>query len=253
MRHGRCRVDETMTLPSMARTTRSCKLVWATMGFALVSRAALPQVAHAEEESRGSADARTDNDFLFPGNGRVSLTGTTGLPFAALGEVSFGIGDRLAVGALVAGGPFLGGVATGVYPRLDSAHFGPVRIVLEAPVIWYPDLESTDNWIVARPDVRVEAKAGDFRVHVSLGAMMAKMIGAAPVPGPIAAYGGGGLPSGVQEGAIWNTAGTGVALSVSATTSVFAEGFLILRGVELAGPEWFVLPCGVFLGVATRL
>ena len=144
-------------------------------------------------------------------------------------------------------------VVTGLYPRLDAAHFGPVRIVVEAPIIWYPDLRNTDNWVLARPDVRAEAKAGDFRVHVSLGAMAAKMIGAAPVPGPIAAYGGGGLPSGVQDGAIWNTAGAGVALSVSPTTSVFAEGFLILHGVQLAGPEWFDLPCGVFLGVATRL
>jgi hypothetical protein len=223
------------------------------MAFALVTQAARPEVARAEEESRGSVDVRTDNDFLFPGNGKLSLTGTTGLPFAALGEVSLGIGDRFAAGVLVAGGPFLGGVATGVYPRLDAAHFGPVRIVLEAPVIWYPDLENTDNWVVARPDLRIEAKAGAFRVHGSLGAMAAKMIGAAPVPGPIAAYGGGGLPSGVQDGAIWNTAGAGVALSVSPTTSVFAEGFLILHGVDLAGPNWFELPFGVFIGVATRL
>jgi hypothetical protein len=40
---------------------------------------------------------------------------------------------------------------------------------------------------------------------------------------------------------------------VSPATSVFAEGFLILHGVELAGPEWFELPCVVFLGVATGL
>jgi hypothetical protein len=223
------------------------------MAFSLVAQAAWPEVARAEEGSRGSADARTDNDFLFPGDGKLSLTGTTGLPYAALGEVSIGIGDRLAVGVLVAGGPFLGGMATGVYPRFDAAHFGPVRIVFEAPVIWYPDLQNTDNWVLARPDVRIEAKAGAFRVHGSLGAMAAKMIGAAPVAGPIAAYGGAGLPAGVQEGAVWNTAGAGVALSVSPATSVFAEGFLILHGVELAGPEWFELPCVVFLGVATGL
>ena len=119
--------------------------------------------------------------------------------------------------------------------------------------MWYPDLQNTDNWVVVRPDVRIEAKAGAWRVHGSLGAMAAKMIGASPVSGPITPYGGAGLPAGVQEGAVWNTAGTGVALSVSPTTSVFAEGFVILRGLELAGPDWFALPCGVFLGVSTRL
>jgi hypothetical protein len=212
--------------------------------------------AHAEEAPASSARdpaPRTYNDFLFPGDGKVSLMGATGLPYAALGEVSVGVGDRFAAGGLVAGGPFLGGVAAGVYPRLDVAHLGPMRLVLEAPVVWYPDLQNTDNWIVTRPDVRVEGRAGAVRVHGSIGAMYAKMIGASPVQGPIAAYGGGGLPSGVQQGTLWNTAGGGAALALSPRASVFAEGFLIMHGVHLAGPEWFALPCGTFLGVSTTL
>ena len=247
------RVVPTPQFPESTRVPSLLKTCTLAMVCALLACAVLPEVANAEEEGRGSADARQHNDFLFPGNGKVSLTGTTGLPYAALGEVSVGIGDRLALGVLVAGGPFLGGMATGAYPRLDAAHFGPVRIVLEAPVIWYPDLQNTDNWVLVRPDVRIEAKAGALRVHGSLGALAAKMIGASPVSGPIAPYGGAGLPAGVQQGAVWNTAGTGVALSMSQTTSVFAEGFVILRGLELAGPEWFALPCGVFAGVSTRL
>jgi hypothetical protein len=232
--------------PSRSRCT-------AVATCALVALAVSPRVAQAQEESRENTDTQDGNDFLFPGAGRLSFTGSTGLPYAALGEVSVGIGDRLAIGGLVAGGPFLGGVAIGVYPRLDAAHLGPFRLVLEVPVVWYPDLQNTDNWVIVRPDVRIEAKAGPLRVHGSLGALAAKMIGASPVSGPIAPYGGAGLPAGVQQGAVWNTAGTGVALSVSTTTSVFAEGFVVLRGLELAGPEWFALPCGVFAGVSTRL
>ncbi|HEY1691651.1 MAG TPA: hypothetical protein VGG39_05800 [Polyangiaceae bacterium] len=229
--------------------------VLATLSAAavLVAAVAFPSTARADEDAAPQAASRADNDFLFPGDGKVSLTGSTGLPYAALGEVSVGVGDRLAVGGLVAGGPFLGGFATGVYPRLDVAHFGPMRLVLEAPVVWYPDLQNTDNWIVARPDVRIEGRTGHVRIHASAGAMYAKMIGATPVQGPVAAYGGNGLPSGVQQGTVWNTAGAGVALALSPRTSVFAEGFLILHGVELAGPEWFALPCGSFLGVSTTL
>jgi hypothetical protein len=238
----------------MRRVVPACRSRCAVAATcALVALAVTPRVAQAEEASREDTEPQEGNDFLFPGAGKLSLTGSTGLPYAALGEVTVGIGDRLAVGGLVAGGPFLGGFATGVYPRFDAAHLGPLRLVIEVPVLWYPDLQNTDNWVVVRPDVRVEAKAGAFRVHGSLGALAAKMIGASPVSGPITPYGGVGLPAGVQEGAVWNTAGTGVALSVSPTTSVFAEGFVILRGLELAGPEWFALPCGVFLGVSTRL
>jgi hypothetical protein len=138
-------------------------------------------------------------------------------------------------------------------PRLDAAHFGPMRLVLEAPVIWYPDLENTDNWVVARPDVRLEGKVGHFRIHGSVGAMWAKMVGATAVQGPIAAYGGGGLPSGVQQGNLWDVAGAGVAFALSPRTSMFTEGFVILRGVQLAGPEWFELPFGVFVGLTTTL
>jgi hypothetical protein len=226
----------------------------AAIALALTALAALaPTVAHADESQAPKAAARPDNDFLFPGNGNVSLTATTGLPFAALGEVSVGAGDSFAAGVLVTGGPFLGGLATGVNPRVDMYHFGPMRLVLEAPIIWYPKLSTADNWIVARPDVRLEGHVGAFRIHGSLGAMAAKMVGAPAVNGPIAAYGGGGLPSGVQHGSVWNTAGGGVALALSPKTSVFAEGFVILRGVELAGPEWFDFPLGTFFGVSTTL
>jgi hypothetical protein len=209
--------------------------------------------ASAAGSEPGTATEGATNDFLFPGSGKVSLTGSTGLPFAALGEVSAGVGDRFAAGGIVAGGPFLGGFATGINPRLDVLHIGPVRLVVEAPLLWYPDLENTNNWIVFRPDVRVEGKAGRFRVHGSVGAMGATMVGASPVRGPIAPYGGSGLPSGVQEGSWWNTAGAGVACALSPRTSVFTEGFLIMHGVELAGPEWFALPLGAFFGVTTTL
>jgi hypothetical protein len=210
--------------------------------------------AHARADESETVAPEPQNDFLFPGGGRVSFTGTTGLPYSALGELSIGIGDRVALGGFVAGGPFGGGVATGINPRADVAHIGCARLVLEAPFVWYPDLENTDNWVLARPDVRFEAAFGRLRVHVSAGAMGAKMLGAARVQGPIAAYGGrNGLPSGVQQGAIWNTAGTGVALALSARTSLFAEGFLILRGARVAGPEWFALPLAAFLGVSTTL
>jgi hypothetical protein len=219
-----------------------------TMALLLVA-----SVAHAAEPDTVTAAPHAYNDYLFPGTGNVSVTAATGLPFAALGEVSVGIGDRLAVGGLVAGGPFVGGFATGIYPRVDMVHAGPMRLVLESPVIWYPGLEGNDNWMVVRPMARIEGSSGRVHVHGSVGAMWAQMIGASPVSGPIAPYGGSGLPSGVQRGALWNTAGGGLAVAMSPRTSVFAEGFLIMHGLELAGPEWFNLPGGVFVGVSSTL
>jgi hypothetical protein len=223
------------------------------LAFSWLVSVAAPSTAQATEPDVPPAPARADDDFLFPGNGDVSITAATGLPFAALGEVSVGLGDRFAVGALVAGGPFIGGFALGANPRIDALHLGPMRLVLEVPVIWYPGLEGNDNWMVVRPMARIEGKAGRLRVHGSVGAMAAKMIGASAVSGPITPYGGQGLPSGVQQGSVWNTAGGGAAVALSSRASFFAEGFLILRGVNLAGPEWFRLPLGAFAGISTTL
>jgi hypothetical protein len=196
--------------------------------------------------------ARAD-DFLFPDRGHVSLTATTGLPYAALGEVSVGLTDRFAMGTLIAAGPFVGAVAAGINPRIDAVHFGPMRLVLRAPIIWYPAVGNADNWLLAHAEARVEGRVDRVRAHVSLGVLGAKMIGAQPVAGPIIAYGGSGLPSGVQRGALWNTGGAGVAVALSPRSSAFTEGFLIMRGADLAGPEWFALPLAAFVGLATEL
>jgi hypothetical protein len=207
--------------------------------------------AHAETPANVTAKAEY-NDFLFPHAGEVSLTGSTGIPFAALGEIGVGITDRIAVGALAAGGPFAGGVVFGIYPRFDVVHVGPMRLVLESAALWYPALNGADNWFLVRPMMRVEGHTGRVRIHGSAGAIVAKMAGE-PVQGPIAPYGGNGLPSGVQQGAAWNTWGGGIAVALSKRTSVFAEGFVLCRGFELAGTEWFQVPFDSFVGVSTTL
>src|ERR1700733_11631615 len=95
-----------------------------TMTFLLLSFGPV----HTAPASEEAAKPASYSDYLFPGSGRVSATASTGLPFAALGEISVGIGDRVAAGAFVAGGPFVGGMAVGLYPRVDALHVGPMRL-----------------------------------------------------------------------------------------------------------------------------
>ena len=174
----------------------------------------VPSVARAEDAPPSTDPARAD--YLFPGHGNVGASLATGAPFAALGELSVGIGDRFAAGAIVGAGPFSGGVVTGVRPRVDALHVGPMRLVCEMPVLWYPGLQGADNWMLVKPQARIEGSAGVLRLHVSAGALGAKMIGE-PDGKPIRPYGGSGasLPSGVQEGRLWNTFGAGAALALS--------------------------------------
>jgi hypothetical protein len=192
------------------------------------------------------------NDYLFPGGGKVAVTASSGFPFMAGGELAVGIGNRIAIGGDVDGGPFPGSVVFSVAPRFDVVHFGPMRVVIETPVLYYPAIGGGDTWFIWRPVMRVEGVAGRVRVYGSAGAIVAKMVGT-PAAGPIAPYGGGGLPSGVQQGAAWNQWGAGAALSLSARTSVFLNAFVITRGFEAAGPDWFHLPGGGSVGVTTTL
>jgi hypothetical protein len=112
-----------------------------------------------------------------------------------------------------------------------------------------------ENWLLAKPQLRIEASPTPCACTAASGLLGAKMVGADRVDGPIAPYGGNGagLPSGVQEGMIWNTFGGGAAVSLSARTSVFLESSVLMNGLEVAGPEWFRIPFSVTLGVSTVL
>jgi len=192
-------------------------------------------------------------DYYFPGNGKIAVTASTGFPFMAGGEVALGLGSRVAVGARAAGGPFPGSIVFSAAPRFDVVHLGPMRVIIDTPMLWYPGITTGDNWFIWRPSLRIEGVAGRVRVHGSVGAIVAWMAGSGS-SGPIAPYGGGdGLPSGVQQGSAWNEWAAGVAVALSARTSIFLDAFAITRGFEPAGAEWFHLPAGGNFGITTTL
>jgi hypothetical protein len=219
----------------------------------LVTSVAAADAVDAADEQPAPKSASGFNDYLFPKSGDVSVKLATGVPFPAFGDVSVGIGDRFAIGLLIAGGPFPSNFLTGLYPRADVVHVGPLRLVLDAPLLWYPGINGADNWLIARPTGRIEGSVGRLRLYALAGALLGKMVGAAPVSGPIAPYGGGGLPSGIQHGDVWNTFGGGAAVALSSRTSVLAERFVLMDGFSIAGPEWFSSPAAVMLGVTTTL
>ena len=210
--------------------------------------------AFAQTQSPDAARPETKlADYYFPGSGKIAVTASTGFPFMAGGEVAVGLGSRFAIGARAAGGPFPGSIVFSLAPRVDLVHLGPMRLVLDSPMLWYPGITTGDNWFIWRPSLRIEGLAGRVRVHGSVGAIVAWMAGSAS-SGPIAPYGGGdGLPSGVQQGSAWNEWAAGVAVALSARTSIFLDAFAITRGFEAAGAEWFHLPAGGNFGITTTL
>lgn len=185
-------------------------------------------------------------DPTFPGGGTVGTSIATGVPFLAMGEVAVGIGRRVALAAIGGATPVVPGF--GVRPRLSVLEIGSVRAVLAAPVLYYPFTPGRRDgaWVLGRPSLVVElAVARGTRVGLGGGVVVASALGDDGIVG----YGE------ERAGAAWwNTLNVTFATPLGASSSLFAEGALVMRGLRIAGDEWVGgPPFTVALGVATNL
>lgn len=188
-------------------------------------------------------------DPLFPGHGRISTSLATGVPFLAMGELSVGIGDRFALGAIGGATPNVPGF--GIRPRAVVLEIGSWRGVLATPVLYYPftSARSGSAWFLTRPSLVVEHRfENGVRVGAGAGIVAAasldRLTGRDRAPG----YTGG------MDSAVWNTFNANVSLPVGESTSVFADGALVMNGLRLAGDDWVGgPPFTISLGVATNL
>jgi hypothetical protein len=191
-----------------------------------------------------SSEARAD-DYLFPARGRFSAALSTGIPFIALGEVAYGIGDGFAVGLLAGTTPIIPGV--GLRPRGVLAKTGPIRVDLTVPILYYPPTRSDEAWILVMPTLQVEVVFTRGAV-VKIGA---GAVGAAYVDWLTSL--GRDRGSG-RVGGVWDTLEVGGALPLSSKTTLFGEATGVFQGYKPAGREWIGGPPVVIaLGVTTAL
>lgn len=189
------------------------------------------------------------HDPLFPGHGGISTSLATGVPFLAMGELSVGIGDRFALGAIGGATPNVPGF--GIRPRAVVLEIGSWRGVLATPVLYYPftSARSGSAWFLTRPSLVVEHRfESGVRVGAGAGIVAAasldRLTGRDRAPG----YTGG------MDSAVWNTFNASISLPVGESTSVFADGALVMNGLRIAGDDWVGgPPFTVSLGVATNL
>jgi hypothetical protein len=191
-------------------------------------------------------------DPLLPGGGSFAVAGASGIPFLALGELTYGFTDRFALGAIAAATPNVGSnrgtSALGLRPRGVLFASGPWRSVLSVPVLYYPEVEgfggAREPWMLARPTVSVErALPGGASVSLSLGAIGVTCAESLLTLGK----------EHTMMGGIWETAGIGGTIPLSGRWTLFGEASLIARGIEPARDWLGGLPVVAFLGVATRL
>jgi hypothetical protein len=196
-------------------------------------------------EAGTTASPKTAHDYLFPKAGGWATSLATGVPFVALGEVAYGIGDRFALGVMGGATPVVMGI--GVRPRVVVFDAGNLRSVVTMPILYYPKTSTGDPWVLARPTALMEyTAASGVRLSGGLGG-----IGAACTD---SLFSLGRTHSKTVMGGLWNTVAAGGAFAISGKTSLFAEATAVLRGVQFAGREWVGGPPVIAeIGVATTL
>lgn len=189
------------------------------------------------------------HDTLFPGHGRISTSLATGVPFLAMGELSVGISDRFALGAIGGATPNVPGF--GIRPRAVLLEVGSWRGVVAAPVLYYPFTSSRSGsaWFLTRPSLVVEHQlASGARIGGGAGIVAAASLDRLAGRERPAGYEGG------LDSAIWNTFNASVSVPLAESTSFFAEGALVMNGVRVAGKDWVGgPPFTLSVGVATNL
>jgi hypothetical protein len=211
-----------------------------------------PTVADADESTHvADGHEPESSDPMFPRAGGFGAAAASGIPFLALGELSYGFTDRFALGAIAAATPDMGSIpgtmAFGLRPRGVVFASGPWRSVVAVPVLFYPKVDGfghREPWMLARPTWSLEyaLPSGAF-VYVAAG-----VVGVACVDG-IVTLG----KEHTMVGGVWETGAIGASIPLSRRTNLFGEASLITRGVEPA-PDWVGgLPVVTMIGVATRL
>jgi hypothetical protein len=198
--------------------------------------------------------ARADNpgDYLFPRAGGFTATGATGVPLLAIGELTYGVGNGFAVGAVAAATPNVGTIygtmAFGLRPRGVLFASGEWRSYVTVPIFYYPDVQgfggNMEPWMLVRPTVSLERRLpGDARVSVGVGAIAAACTDSIVTLGK----------EHTMMGGVWDTATVGGSLPLSARTQLFGEGSLIMSGLVPARSWIGGAPVVAIVGVTTGL
>lgn len=193
-------------------------------------------------------------DGWLPGANRVGAVVATGMPFLITGELSLGVTDHAAVGVLGGATPTVSGFGT--RPRGAIPFGDQLRLLLSAPVIYYPRHSDGPAWWLMRPSAALEWHALDsFRLGAGGGvvgiATHDALFGGAPGDTTTSAY---GRQFHNRPTDVWWTLNALASLSVSERSQLFVDATCVFRGYQPVERDWIgKLPLLFFVGVSTTL
>jgi hypothetical protein len=215
---------------------------------------ASPCLAETSESGASPTLATERTDYLFPRAGRFSASVASGVPFLGIGELTYGVTERFAIGALGAATPDVGAIdgtaAVGLRPRGVVVQAGRWRSGLVVPVLYYPTLRGfggeRDPWVLVRPELTLERSLDSgVELNVALGLV------AAACTESLATF--GREHSANVMGGVWDTVRVGGGVPIGGRTSLFGEASLVMTGVKPATTWLGVAPVIALAGVTVGL
>lgn len=194
------------------------------------------------------------HDAWLPGSGNFAAAIASGAPFLVMSELSVGITDHAALSILGGTTPIVSGF--GVRPRGAIPLGERFRILLNAPLVFYPQRSDGPAWWLTRPAAQLSFQpTSNWNLASGAGfvavATQDAVFGGAPLAPSNSPY---GLSFHERRTNAWWTLNALATYSVSPQSELFADVTTVLRGSHLAGPEWIGGPPFIlFLGVSTAL
>jgi hypothetical protein len=192
-------------------------------------------------------------DGWLPGSGHFGAAVATGVPFLVMSELAVGISDYGALGVLAGTTPIVSGF--GLRPRGAVPIVQGMRLLLSAPVLYYPERVDGSAWWLTRPSAQVSFRASErWTLAVGAGvvaiATQSALMGDSE-PGATSAY---GRKPWSHRTDLWWTPTALAFFALSERTQVLADVTGVFRGLRPAGSDWIGGPPVIaFLGVSTRL
>jgi hypothetical protein len=196
----------------------------------------------------------TPGDSWLPGSGNFAAAVATGVPFLVMSELSVGVTEHAALGVLGGTTPIVSGF--GVRPRGAVPLSERWRLLLSAPIVFYPERTNGPAWWLARPSTQLEWRpAAAWSLAAGAGivgiATQGALFGADDDVNTSSPY---GRQLARRRTDLWWTLNALASLTLSEQTQVFADATGVFRGYLPAGSDWIGgPPLILFLGVSTRL
>jgi len=204
----------------------------------------------------GQAIKMKSHDYLLPGKGKSMVEFYTGSPYVAIGQYTYGISNRFAVGIIYGYTPFVKayGFRLKAVVAQPSENF---RINFKSPFFYYPHTVPKDDepWVAAWPTLNFEWKLkNEARLWAGFGIMSAACMdyllgdeeGEKQMP-----VGDPGMSKEEEMLRIYNTFQIGFSKPISNKMSFVIEVAPVMEGFKIKSKDGFldIIPVVVTTGL----